>query len=460
MVTRRLFLSGLGFAAAGIATTAAARTQRLPIVDVDLRGSIDASEHGVRPGASDRKSKAFARLLKDAAAKNTPVFLPPGDYVISNIALPDNTRLTGVPGATRIVYGGDGHLFAADGASRIELANLVIDGANRWLDDTVQGLIHLRNVADVTVENCEIQGSSKTAISLERSGGRIERNRLSGAAEHALYAVESRDLSVTGNHVFDCGNGGILIHRWQKGRDGTMVSGNRITRIAATNGGTGQYGNGINIFRADGVIVANNHVSDCAFSAIRANNASNVQIVGNQCLRSGEVAIFCEFAFEGAIISSNLVDGAASGISIANFNDGGRIAVCNGNVVRNIVDKPPYEPYEDADARFGTGISVEADTAVTGNVIEGATRFGMSIGWGPFLRDVVATGNLIRDAGQGIAVSVVEGTGSVLIADNIISGTRKAVVGYRWNDAATGDLAAENATHEFRHLKVERNLVS
>ena len=51
MVTRRLFLSGLGLGAAGLATPAAAG--RLPIVDVDLRGSIDASAHGIRPGADD-----------------------------------------------------------------------------------------------------------------------------------------------------------------------------------------------------------------------------------------------------------------------------------------------------------------------------------------------------------------------------------------------------------------------
>lgn len=454
MVTRRLFLSGLGFAAAGIATTAAARTQRLPIVDVDLRGSIDASEHGVRPGASDRKSKAFARLLKDAAAKNTPVFLPPGDYVISNIALPDNTRLTGVPGATRIVYGGDGHLFAADGASRIELANLVIDGANRWLDDTVQGLIHLRNVADVTVENCEIQGSSKTAISLERSGGRIERNRLSGAAEHALYAVESRDLSVTGNHVFDCGNGGILIHRWQKGRDGTMVSGNRITRIAATNGGTGQYGNGINIFRADDVMITNNHISSCAFSAIRANAGSNVQITGNTCLESGETAIYSEFGFTGAIVNGNLIDGAANGILIVNFDEGGRLATVSGNVVRNLKLEGPY--VHDG-AGFGFGIAVEADTVVSGNTIENAPKWGLVLGWGPYMRGLVVSGNLVRSSPVGCAVTVVENAGSALISGNIFEDTPEAAIaGYRWKERTTGELATDGSGAP-AHLTIERN---
>lgn len=454
MVTRRLFLSGLGFGAAGIAGTAAARTQRLPIVDIDLRGSIDASEHGVRPGASDRKSKAFARLLKDAAAKNTPVFLPPGDYVISNIALPDNTRLTGVPGATRIVYGGDGHLFAADGANRIELANLVIDGANRWLDDTVQGLVHLRNVANVIIENCEIQGSSKTAISLERSGGRIERNRLSGAAEHALYAVESRDLSVTGNHVFDCGNGGILIHRWQKGRDGTMVSGNRIARIAATNGGTGQYGNGINIFRADDVMITNNHISGCAFSAIRANAGSNVQITGNTCLESGETAIYSEFGFTGAIVNGNLIDGAANGILIVNFDEGGRLATVSGNVVRNLKLEGPY--VHDG-AGFGFGIAVEADTVVSGNTIENAPKWGLVLGWGPYMRGLVVSGNLVRSSPVGCAVTVVENAGSALISGNIFEDTPEAAIaGYRWKERTTGELATSGSAAP-AHLTIERN---
>ena len=40
-----------------------------------------------------------------------PVFLPPGTYVVSNLSLPGRVRLSGVPGATRIVYGGDGHLL-------------------------------------------------------------------------------------------------------------------------------------------------------------------------------------------------------------------------------------------------------------------------------------------------------------------------------------------------------------
>ncbi|MBB5045226.1 TIGR03808 family TAT-translocated repetitive protein [Shinella fusca] len=456
MVTRRLFLSGLGLGAAGAAATAPAalaQTGRLPVVDVDLRGSIDASAHGVRPGADDRKSKAFSRLLREAAGKNMPVFLPPGDYTVSNVTLPDNTRLTGVAGATRILYGGDGHLFAADGAKRIELSNLVIDGANRWLDDTVQGLVAMSGIAEVVIENCEIKGAGKTALFLERCGGLITRNRISGAAEHALYAVESRDLSVCANHVFDCGDGGILVHRWQKGRDGTIVTGNRIARIGARSGGTGQYGNGINIFRADDVMISGNHISDCAFSAIRSNAGSNVQISGNTCLGSGETAIYSEFGFEGAVVNGNLIDGAANGILIVNFNEGGRLASVTGNVVRNLRLEGPY--VHDG-AGFGFGIAVEADTVVSGNTVENAPKWGLVLGWGPYMRGLVATGNLVRRSPVGCAVSVVEDAGSALVSGNIFEETPEAAIaGYRWNERATGDLAQEGST--FTHLTIERN---
>ncbi len=453
MVTRRFILTALGMGVTAAAMPAGAEVQRLRVAEADLRGGMETGGPGFRTVAEDRRSKAFERLLRDAAAKNEPVHLPAGDYVVSNITLPDRTRIVGVPGSTRILYGGDGHLFAGDGLSRVELINLVIDGGNRWLDDSVEGLVHLRGVTTAIIENCEVLGSAKTALALERSGGRIDRNRLSGAADYGLYAVESRELAVTGNIVSDCGNGGILVHRWEKGPDDTLVSGNRIARIAATRGGTGEYGNGINVFRADGVMVSNNHVSDCALSAIRANAASNVQIAGNTCLMSGETAIYSEFGFEGAIVNGNLIDGAANGILIVNFDHGGRLATVTGNVVRNLRLTGPYAP---DGAGFGSGIAVEADTVVSGNTIENAPRWGLVLGWGPYMRGLVATGNLVRNAPVGCAVTVVEEAGAALIASNLFQDTPEgAIVGYRWTERATGDLMRSGET--FAHLTVEQN---
>jgi uncharacterized secreted repeat protein (TIGR03808 family) len=72
-------------------------------------------------------------------------------------------------------------------------------------------------------------------------------------------------------------------------------------------GGSGQWGNAINVFRADNVIVRGNRIRNAAFTAVRGNAASNLQIVGNTCSGLGEVALYAEFGFEGAVIANNIV---------------------------------------------------------------------------------------------------------------------------------------------------------
>jgi uncharacterized secreted repeat protein (TIGR03808 family) len=202
-------------------------------------------------------------------------------------------------------------------------------------------------------------------------------------------------------------------------------------------------------------MVMNNHISDCAFTAIRANAASDVQISGNQCRRSGETAIYVEFEFEGAVVSGNMIDGAANGISIANFDKGGRLASVTGNVVRNLTLKGPYEH----ELGFGIGIAAEADTLISGNVIEGAPRWGMQLGWGPYLRNLVVTGNVVRASKIGCVVSVVDGIGTAVITDNVFQDTPEgAVLGFEWDKKVSGELAT--GAGGYPQLTIERNRVS
>ena len=203
---------------------------------------------------------------------------------------------------------------------------------------------------------------------------------------------------------------------------------NRIENIGNRSGGSGQYGNAINVFRAANVIVRGNRIRNCAFSAVRGNAASNLHIEGNSISDTREVALYAEFGFEGALVANNSVDRAAIGISVTNFNEGGRLAVVQGNIIRNLLPKRPSgtDPGDFA----GVGISVEADTAVTGNVVENAPTAGIMLGWGHYLRDIAVTGNVVRKADIGIAVSVAPGAGSALIANNVIAETpRGAIVG-------------------------------
>jgi uncharacterized secreted repeat protein (TIGR03808 family) len=144
------------------------------------------------------------------------------------------------------------------------------------------------------------------------------------------------------------------------------------------------------------------------------------------------------------VIANNTVDGAAVGVSVCNFNEGGRIAVVQGNVIRNLLPKRPIGTVPDDDA--GIGIYIEADSSVTGNVIENAPSFGIIAGWGKYLRDIAITGNVIRNAFVGVGVSVMPGAGTALVNNNMISETpRGAVVGLDHARAITTDLSAEGA---------------
>jgi len=277
------------------------------------------------------------------------------------------------------------------------------------------------------------------------------------AADNAIFSLDARALKISGNTVRGAGNGGILVWRTTPGDDGTLVVDNRIEGITNKSGGSGEFGNAINVFRGDNVIVRGNRIRNAAFSAVRGNKASNLQIIGNTCTSLGEVALYVEFGFEGAIIANNIVDGAAIGISVTNFNQGGRLAVVQGNLIRNLIDRRPAgtDPNDGA----GIGIGIEADTLVNGNVVENAPHAGIAAGWGPYLRDVSITANVVRGADFGITVSVAPGAGSAIIADNLIAETRHgAIVGMEWKKAVTGDLSKDGAGR-YAQLSIAGNRV-
>jgi uncharacterized secreted repeat protein (TIGR03808 family) len=256
--------------------------------------------------------------------------------------------------------------------------------------------------------------------------------------------------------VRGAGNGGILVHRSVEGEDGTLVLDNRIEDIANTRGGSGQYGNAINVFRAGNVTVRGNRIARVAFTAVRGNAASNIQIANNTATDCGEVALYAEFGFEGAVIVNNAVDGAAIGISVTNFNEGGRLAVVQGNLIRNLRSQRPAGT--DPNDGSGIGIAVEADTSVTGNVIENAPIAGISVGWGRHMRDVTVVGNVVRSAGYGVSVSVATGAGVALISGNLIADAKRgAIVGMHFAQAVTGDLSKEPS--RFAQIQIGDNRV-
>lgn len=449
--TRRALLRG-SFATAMLAGTAAATGTAM--ADAPARANdpgLDGAGLGLRPGAPDDQSAALQKALDAAVRSGRDLRLAPGRYRVSGVRLPAGTRLYGVPALTRLVQSGPGPVLTAQGAERIGVGGLTVEGAKAA--DHARPLLGFEDVARLQVQDLILQDASGTALRLERCGGVVERVEVS-RADIGIVSLDALGLAIRANVVEGCANNGIQVWRSAKGYDGTEVTDNRISRIASARGGSGENGNAINIFRAGGVMVSGNTLRQCAFSAVRNNAGDNVQIIGNAAFDMGEVALFAEFGFEACVIANNVVDRASVGISITNFNEGGRLAVASGNILRNLFRRP--DPLTGIIGQ-GVGIAVEADAAVSGNVIEGAAFAGLSVGFGPYLRDVSCTGNVVRQSGVGVAVSVAPEAGGAQIASNLFSGCAGGnVVGFAWDKVATSDLAKGGA-ERFPRLSITGN---
>lgn len=416
---------------------------------------IDATQLGVRAGGADDQTKVLQRAIDQTAGARVPLILGPGVYLAGDLKLPAGAQIFGIRGATRLIFTQGPSLLSARGVDHVTLAGLLFEGSRKALPEG-RGLIQFENTTDIRISDCEVLNSSRHGVRLEGVGGSVSGNIVDGAAETAIHSLDARGLSISNNIVRNAGNNGIQVWRSEKSEDGTLVLDNRVENIFARGGGSGQNGNAINVFRAANVMVRGNRISNAAFSAVRGNAASNLHIVGNSASGLGEVAYYAEFGFEGAVISNNSADGAALGISVTNFNHGGRLAVVQGNLLRNFNQKRAAGT--DPNDAWGVGISVEADAAVSGNVVENAPNAGIMVGWGQYMRDVSVVGNVLRTVGYGVTISVATGAGTAVIANNLIAGaTRGAIVGMDLAKAVTGDLHKDAS--RFAQLSISGNRV-
>ena len=110
---------------------------------------------------------------------------------------------------------------------------------------------------------------------------------------------------------------------------------------------------------------------------------------------------------------------------MTNFDNGGRLAVVQGNLIRNLVTRRPAgtDPNDGA----GIGIGIEADTAVNRQRDrERAVDRHRRRLWAHISATSRINANVVRGADYGIAVSVAPGAGAAVIADNMISDARLA----------------------------------
>ena len=446
-LNRRDIILGAAPLAAGAVLTAGTRDAQ---AKTPLGAVVDITKFGLTPNASSDQTSALQKCINFAAKNKLRLELPGGDYKTASLILPSDLNFCGIGAQTRLLFIGGAAMLGAEKARNIILRDMAIIGRSKpFAGSGRRALIAMQDVSDLSIENCTISDSILNGITLRRCGGRVLNSTISKCGEAALFARDSIGLEIVQNHIEDCGNNGILVWRSKKGEDGTIVTQNRIQNIRAEAGGSGQNGNGINIFRAGSVLVTGNQIEDCTYSAVRDNGGDNVQILNNNCRRLGEVALYAEFEFQGAIISNNLVDDAHIGISITNFNDGGRLATATGNLIRNIMKR---------EGKVGTGLGVEADTMVTGNVIENVAGIGLALGYKAFMRHVAANNNIIRNAEVGIGVTGNTKVGLAMIATNLITGSKNGAIRALDGNSPYGPDLAKESPESFPHLAIFGNI--
>ena len=257
-------------------------------------------------------------------------------------------------------------------------------------------------------------------------------------------------MMIRGNRISNCGNAGIRIWRDEAGPRRLDHHRQPIAKIDWKGGGNGQNGNGVNVFQADEVIVSDNVISDCAFTAVRVNAGKNTQVRGNTCLNSGEVAIFSEFGFSGSVIADNIIDGAATGIYITNLDSGGHLATCTGNIVRNIYADVGGEPRHAPRRHLCRGRHGGRQQR-----IESVPGIGIVAGYGPFVRNVVISDNVLdrrryrhrRQRGAGQVTGSRCGSAAISIGAGARARHRRPGMG----EVVSDDLAARRGELSERH---------
>lgn len=368
-----------------------------------------------------------------ARSNGLALFIRPGTYDTGDLYIDSSGGtnpivMEAVPGSVIIRYTGGTDFFAITGVSDCVIRGISFD-RNNISQGGWAAVILVRNASRTLIENCRIFNSPQRGLYIvncgtrQTVGGSGSNEILSSAGrivgceifdcDVALFSFGNVALRVESNTIHNCSNNGVLIWQDSPLLDGSSVIDNSITDIKADAGGTGENGNAISVYNANGCNVVSNRIRFCKFTAVRANASSNTVIANNNIYAMAETAIWAEETGTGdgqtnvgTVISGNVINICRDGISATNFASGGRLATITGNVVRN--------------ATAGSGIFVEGDSVINANVVECMHQFGLVLGTNSFTRNLIASDNMLRNCAAGVAISSSSAAGYVLVTDNMI----------------------------------------
>ena len=184
------------------------------------------------------------------------------------------SRVIGVQGQTRLVGSGTGPVARISGSSDVVLEALCVRAGRSAGRPPTAGCSRSRPARTSPSRAAASPIPPASGSSSFAELGRDRPLRLRAAIADA--AIFSRDSNGARHHQqldqrLRRRRHPDLGHRRRSTRTARSSSATRSRTSTAPSGGNGQNGNGINVFQADRVIVADNQISDCAFTAVRLN---------------------------------------------------------------------------------------------------------------------------------------------------------------------------------------------
>jgi uncharacterized secreted repeat protein (TIGR03808 family) len=399
--------------------------------------------------------------LNEAALARRPFRLPPGVTTIYHIPLPEGTHLVAARGGSTLRLGYNGGLLSNSGPlDRLTFEGVTFDGANRPTGDGF-GLLTFTDVAHVEMDNCTIQHST-TGLLQRRCGGSIRLSTFQDLSNTAIHDDNCAGVTIDANTIRRCGDNGV--HHWSlhtKRHDGSRISNNVITDIANRSGGDGMFGNGVRVAECGPVLIENNVVERCAYTAIRNAGGWDVVVANNRCKSFNEKAMYAEFGFRNATFVNNVIEDCGGGISATNYigPGNGAGAQITGNVLSNIRPSHPNTEFGPRSSWL-TGIEGEGDVLIKGNIVSGSAWFGIIAGFFNARHNVTVEDNRLIDNDYAIGFATQDGVGPCSIIGNDMRGSKKAnIVAMFQEKIISGDLSAPQAANAYKNIVIRDNRV-
>src|SRR5262245_33482025 len=190
----------MGASAAGIAGALAMAPEPLRAAPLTSTLGRDATQYGVKPGSPDDQTRALQRAIDEAARAQMPLALPPGVYRTGLLRLQNGSQLVGVRGATKLVFTGGASMFLGEGAGRLSLTGITLDGGGIALPQR-RGLVHCLGGRDIRISECDITASGGNGIWLEQISGDISDNNFTNIATTAVVSFDALGLIVARNTI-------------------------------------------------------------------------------------------------------------------------------------------------------------------------------------------------------------------------------------------------------------------